>query len=137
VDVTAPVTLPSAPLPLADWFVALRWLALVALLWLALVLRLALVRGVDRLPLALVRGVDRLPLALVLARLRFAVEPFARLLPDLAARLVLGFDALADRLLELAELLLLRLDWAMGPPVFTLGRPGARPAASAPRRCDR
>jgi hypothetical protein len=126
VDVTAPVTLPSAPLPLADWFVALRWLALVALLWLALVLRLALVRGVDRLPLAL-----------VLARSRFAVEPFARLLPDLAARLVLGFDALADRLLELAELLLLRLDWAMGPPVFTLGRPGARPAASAPRRCGR
>jgi hypothetical protein len=118
VVVTAPVTLPSAPLPLVDWFVALLWLALVP--W-----------------LALVREVERLRLALVLARLRFAVEPFARLLPDLAARLALDFDALADRLLGLAELLLLRLDWAMGPPVFTLGRPGARPAASAPRRCDR
>jgi hypothetical protein len=129
VVVTAPVTLPSAPLPLADGFVARRWLALVP--W------LALVRELDRLPLALVRGVDRLPLALVLARLRLAVEPFARLLPDLAARLVVGFDALADRLPGLAELLLLRLDWAMGPPVLTLGRPGARPIASAPRRCDR
>jgi hypothetical protein len=103
---------------LVDWFVALLWLALVP--W-----------------LALVREVERLRLALVLARLRFAAEPFARLLPDLAARLALDFDALADRLLGLAELLLLRLDWAMGPPVFTLGRPGARPAASAPRRCDR
>jgi hypothetical protein len=129
VVVTAPVTLPSPPLPLADAFVARRWLALVP--W------LVLVREVDRLPLALVRGVDRLPLALVLARLRLAVEPFARPLPDLAARLVVGFDALADRLPGLAELLLLRLDWAMGPPVFTLGRPGARPIASAPRRCDR
>jgi hypothetical protein len=85
VVVTAPVTLASAPVPLADWFVALRWLALV-------------------------RDVDRLRLALVLARLRFAVEPLARLLPDRAARLALGFDALAGRLLALAELLLLRLD---------------------------
>jgi hypothetical protein len=106
--------------------------------------------------LALGREVDRLRLALVLARLRFAVEPFAllpdrllpdrllpdrllpdRLLPDRTARLALGFDALADRLPGLAELLLLRLDWAMGSSWFTLGRPGARPAASAPRRCDR
>jgi hypothetical protein len=112
VVVTAPVTLSSAPLPLADRFVALLWLALV-------------------------REVDRLRLALVLARLPFAVEPFARLLPDLAARLALGFDALADRLPGLAELLVLRLDWAMGSSWFTLGRPGARRAASAPRRCDR
>jgi hypothetical protein len=110
--VTAPVTLSSVPVPLADWFAALLWLALV-------------------------REVDRLRLALVLARLRFALEPLARLLPELAARLALGFDALADRLLRLAELLLLRVDWAMGSSWFNLGRPGARPAASAPRRCGR
>jgi hypothetical protein len=100
VVVTAPVTLPSAPVPLADWFVVLLWLALV--LWPALLLWPALVCRVDRLALA--------P---VLARLRFAVEPFDPP-ADLAARLALGFDALADRLLGLAELLLLRLDWAMG-----------------------
>jgi hypothetical protein len=81
VVVTAPVTLSSAAVPLADCFVALRWPALV-------------------------REVGRLRLALVLARLRFAVEPLARLLPALAARLALGFDALAGRLPALAELLL-------------------------------
>jgi hypothetical protein len=108
--------LAKAPLPLADWFAALRWLALVL-------------------------EVDRLRLALVVARVRFAVAPFAllpdRLAPDLAARLALGFDALAERLRGLAELLLLLLDWAMGSSWFTLGRRGARPAASAPRRCGR
>jgi hypothetical protein len=114
--VSAPVTLPRAPVPLADWFVALSWPALV-------------------LSLALVRGVDRLRLALVPAGLRFADEPFARLLPDPAARLALGFDALADRLLGLAELLLLRVDWAMGSSWFNLGGRGARPAAGAARRC--
>ena len=99
-------------MPLADWLVVLLWLAPV-------------------------REVDRLRLALALARLRFALEPLARLLPELAARLALGFDALADRLLRLAELLLLRVDWAMGSSWFNLGRPGARPAASEPRRCGR
>jgi hypothetical protein len=116
VVVTAPAALARVPLPLADRFAALRWLALVF-------------------------EVDRLRLALVLARLRFAVAPFAllpdRLLPDLAARLALGFDALAERLRGLAELLLVRLDWAIGSSWFTLGRRGARPAASAPRRCGR
>src|SRR5512133_1803575 len=121
VVVTASAALARAPVPLADPFAALRWLALVF-------------------------DVDRLRLALVLARLRLAVAPFAplpdrllpdRLLPDLAPRLALGFDALAERLRGLAEPLLLRLDWAMGSSWFTLDRRGARPAASAPRRCGR
>jgi hypothetical protein len=114
VVVTAPVTLSSAPAPLADWLLVLRWLALV-------------------------RVVDRLRAGLVLARLRFALEPLARLPPELRERLALDFDALGDRLLPLVERLLApdRVDCAMGsPPRFSRGRRGARPAASGPRRCD-
>jgi hypothetical protein len=115
VAVTAPVTLSRGLVPLADWVVVLLWVARV-------------------------REVDRLRPALVLARLRFALEPLARLLPELAARLALGFDALPDRLPVLPGLFRLRdgrVDCAMGSSSFNLGRSGAPPAASAPRRCGR
>jgi hypothetical protein len=67
VVVTAPVTLSTAPVPLAERLFAV-------------------------LCLAVVRVFDRLRLALALARLRFAPEALARLLPELLARLVLGFS---------------------------------------------
>jgi hypothetical protein len=74
--VTASVTLPTGPLPFADWLLARC--------------RFALVREVDRLRAALDR--DPFPLARDDAALRL-----------LAARLVLGLDAFAVRPLLLRE----------------------------------